>query len=171
MKFIIESERLGLREITYDDFREIRKILQDGEVMYAWEEGFSDEEIVKWINENIRRYEKDGFSYYAAIEKNTGQLIGVMGPLIENIKGKKHIGVAYILHKDYWNKGYASEGVKESINYAFSTLNAQKVIAQIRPNNLSSRKVVEKLGMNIEGEYIKVYKGKEMPHLIYSIEK
>jgi RimJ/RimL family protein N-acetyltransferase len=86
--------------------------LQDIEVMYAWEHAFSDEEVSKWISENIERYETDGFSYFAAVEKETNRLIGVIGPLIEEIENRKCIGVAYILNKSYWNKGYAVEGVR-----------------------------------------------------------
>lgn len=49
----------------------------------------------------------------------------------------------------------------------FQHLEADKVIAQIRPNNLPSRKVAEEPGMKIESEYMKPYKGKEMLYLIY----
>lgn len=75
------------------------------------------------------------------------------------------------LKQKFWNKGYAVEGVRASVEYAFKTLNANKIIAQIRPENSSSRKVAEKLGMKIESEYIKHYKGKDMLHLIYSLIK
>ena len=171
MNCIIESERLKLRKITSDDFDDLCEILQDIEVMYAWEHAFSDSEVAEWIDKNIKRYEADGFSYYAAIEKETNQFIGVIGPLIEDIEGVRYIGIAYILNKRSWNKGYAVEGAKASIEYAFNTLNAAKVIAQIRPENLSSRRVAEKLGMEVENVYIKHYSGKDMPHLIYSIRK
>lgn len=101
MNYIIESQRLKLRKITSDDFNEIRNILQDIEVMYAWEHAFSDEEVSKWISENIERYKTDGFSYFAAVEKETNRLIGVIGPLIEEIENRKCIGVAYILSKSF----------------------------------------------------------------------
>lgn len=52
--------------------------------------------------------------------------------------------------------------------YAFDRLGAQKVIAEIRPENRPSRRVAERLGMWVEREFVKHYRGKEMPHLIYS---
>ena len=97
--------------------------------------------------------------------------VGVMGPLIENIDGNEFIGVAYILKKDSWGYGYASEGVGACIEFAFNKLEASKVIAQIRPSNINSSNVAKKLNMKIEGSYVKIYDNKEMEHIIYSINK
>lgn len=170
MKWIIETKRLGLRKITKDDSEKLAIFLKDIDVMYAWEHEFSDEEITEWVDKNLIRYEKDGFSYFIGIEKETKQIIGVIGPLVEEIDGQSYIGIAYIINKEFWGKGYAYEGAQACIEYVFRELNVDKVIAQIRPNNMASRKVAERLGMTIEGEYIKYYQDKEMPHLIYSIQ-
>lgn len=171
MEWVLTSERLDLKKITKEDFEQLCAILQDAEIMYAWEHTFDYDEVWEWIEKNLIRYANEGFSYFAAIEKNTHEFIGVIGPLIEEIHGVKYIGIGYILNKRYWGKGYASEGAKACMDYAFDCLNADKVIAQIRPNNLSSRKVAENVGMKIESEYIKRYRNADMPHLIYSRAK
>lgn len=47
---ILETQRLTLREMTQDDYADLCKILQDKEVMYAYEHAFSDEEAqAGWI--------------------------------------------------------------------------------------------------------------------------
>lgn len=171
LNWILQSERLGFRKITKDDFVSLCSILQDIDVMYAWEHAFTNEEVNEWIEKNLTRYKNEGFSYFAIIEKQSGAFIGVMGPLIENINRIAHIGIAYILSKQYWNLGFAFEGANACLQYAFNELQANQVIAQIRPNNLSSRKLAEKLGMQITGEYVKHYRGKDMPHLIYCCTK
>lgn len=171
MHIELSSKRLLFRKITYNDFKDICRILQDIEIMYAWEHTFSDEEVYDWINENLIRYENDGFSYFAVIEKSTESFIGLMGPLIENINNKKNIGIAYIIDKRYWKRGFAVEGAKACMDYAFNALKADEVIAQIRPDNTSSRKVAQKIGMKIKGEYIRNYNGKKIRHLIYSRTK
>ncbi|MFR5881574.1 MAG: GNAT family N-acetyltransferase [Cloacibacillus evryensis] len=53
---VIETERLIMREITEADFEAASRILGDAGVMYAWEHGFSEEEVRRWIGECIRRY-------------------------------------------------------------------------------------------------------------------
>lgn len=171
MHIELSSKRLNFRKITSDDYKSICKILQDRDIMYAWEHAFSNEEVRDWIKENLTRYENEGFSYFAVIEKDTKNFIGLMGPLIENINGQKYIGIAYILDKNYWGCGYAAEGAKACMDYAFNVLGADKVIAQIRPENVSSRKVAQKIGMKIESEYTKIYRDKKMRHLIYSRTK
>lgn len=167
----IETERLVMRELTEDDFAEARRILGDAEVMYAWEHGFSDEETRAWIAENIARYRRDGISFLAAVEKKSGRLAGFVGPLVENVEGEPRPGVAYILGKEFWKKGYAAEGAAASIDHIFAHTDAGEVIAEIRPENNASRRVAERLGMKERGRFVKIYKGKEMPHLIYSITR
>lgn len=135
--------------------------------MYAWEHAFTDEEIYEWINKNIVRYENEGFSYFAVLEKSTNQFIGAAGPLTEDINGIKYIGIAYIIDKKYWGKGYGYESAKTSMDYVFKNLNSETVIATIRPNNWLSRRIAEKLNMKVQFEYIKSYNNIDMPHLVY----
>lgn len=169
--YVIETPRLYLRKIQYDDFSRICLILQNADVMYAWEHTFSDEEVLNWISENITRYERDGFSYWAVIHKQKNILIGLSGLLLEKVDEENYVGVGYIFNKEYWHKGYAIESAQASIDYAFNKLNISEVTAQIRPENLSSRKVAEKIGMVAKKEFIRHYKGKEMPHILYTIMK
>ena len=72
---IVQTQRLYLRKIRKNDKLAISRILQDEKVMYAWEHGFSDDEVIDWIEQNLMRYQRDGYSYWAVIEKNTGCLL------------------------------------------------------------------------------------------------
>lgn len=87
----IKTERLYLRELTPGDEAELKTFLQDEEVMYAWEAPFTDAEVTAWLTENLRRYEADGFSFYAVTEKCSGKFLGVCGPLIETINGERRM--------------------------------------------------------------------------------
>lgn len=169
MPWILESKRLGFRRISPDDFGELCAILQDPAVTFdAWEHVYSDQEVRDWIDRNLKRYEKDGFSFFAAIDKASHEFVGAIGPLIEEVHGEPRVGIAYILKKSCWGKGYAAEGAQACMDYAFSMLGADQVIAQIRPTNLPSRKVAEKLGMQVEGEQVRRFFGVDRLHLIYS---
>ena len=168
---ILETSRLYLRKIQKNDDRLISEILQDIDVMYAWEHAFSNDEVADWINENRMRYEKDGYGYWAVIHKMSERLIGVCGLLKEQADYENYVGLGYIFNKDYWGRGYALESASACVDYAFHTLKVKELTAQIRPNNLPSRKVAEKLGMEVKKEFIKRYRGKEMLHLIYFLER
>lgn len=164
----IETPRLYLRDICADDYDALCQILQDIDVMYAWGHAFSDEEVVEWIDGNIMRYGRDGFSYWAVIEKSSQRLIGVTGLMAEQADGDDYVGVGYIYDKAYWGKGYAIEAASACVDYAFDVLHLDEVTAQIRPENIASRKVAEKLGMKIKKQFIKRYKNKDMLHLLYA---
>ena len=168
---VLETARLYLREIQADDYEDICLFLQDIDVMYAWEHAFSDEEVLAFINKNIVRYKRDGYSYWAVIDKDTQRLIGVSGILKEQADEEDYIGVGYIFNKNYWVKGYAIEAASACVEYAFEHLCVQEITAQIRPENISSRKIAEKLGMSVKKQFIKRYNGKDMIHLLYGRTK
>lgn len=169
--WVLETLRLGFRRLSHADHEALRPILGDPETMYAWEYGFSDAQITQWIDKCLARYTNEGYAYFAAIDKETGALIGLMGLLNEDIDGDVQLGVGYILTKRHWGKGYASEGAKGWLDYAFNTLGATRVIADIRPENAASRRVAERLGMCTAGQHVKNVNGKEMRHLVYAIQK
>lgn len=168
---IVQTQRLYLRKIRKNDKLAISRILQDEKVMYAWEHGFSDDEVIDWIEQNLMRYQRDGYSYWAVIEKNTGGLVGLCGLLSEKAGEENNIGVGYIFDKSFWHMGYAYESAFACVDYAFCVLGVDQVTAQIRPNNHSSIKVAEKLGMTVRSQFVKRYRGKDMVHLLYYIEK
>lgn len=164
---VLETQRTYLRHISQSDFDEIAAVLGDIEVMYAWEHAFSEAEIRDWISENIIRYSRDGYSYLAVVLKDTGRIIGVCGLLKEEADNQEYIGIGYIFQKAFWHQGLAFECARACKNYAFDILHVPLLTAQIRPDNTSSRKVAEKLGMSVIKHFERIYRGKRIPHILY----
>lgn len=54
----LKTERFILRYLTQEDFEELKEILQDKDVMYAWEYEFSDNDVQNWIDKNLELYYK-----------------------------------------------------------------------------------------------------------------
>lgn len=168
---ILETPRLILRKISTGDYQGISQILQDIEVMYAWGHTFSDQEVTEWIDENILRYDRDGYSYWAVIEKGSGQLVGVCGIIAERADNEDYVGIGYIFNKAFWHKGLAFESANACKNYALHTLNIPELTAQIRPENLRSRNIAEKLNMSVIKQFNRLYRGKLVPHILYGCSK
>lgn len=164
---VVETERLYLREITQTDFSTLCPILQDDNVMYAWGHAFTDEEVRQWITRNMNLYQTNGYGYWLAFDKNSNECIGQIGLIAQEFFGVTQIGIGWILAKKYWKKGYAVEGATACMNYAFNTLHTPRVIANIRPTNITSIHVAERIGMNVQGQYNKVYHNEIIPHLLY----
>ena len=67
---------------------------------------------------------------------------------------KRHhrASIGYWVGEPFWNKGYASESLKEVLVFAFDELKLNKVYAQHESSNLASGRVMQKNGMIKEGE-------------------
>ena len=170
--FEMESERLRLRRLRADDYALIAPILQDEQTMYAWEHGFTYDEVCDWIAGMLCRYREDGYGYFAALDKETDELIALAGPLTEHLYADETaLGIGYIVRRDLWRQGYGTECARASIQYAFDRLGADRVIATIRPNNIASLGVAAACGMRAVGQIIKHYQNKDMPHIVCAINK
>ena len=168
---MLESERLLFRKITAYDFDDLAVMLRDPDVMAAWEHTFTDEQIQKWICDQTSRYKKEIVGYFAAICKETGEFVGQMGLMWNDIDELRVMEIGYMLKRQYWGMGYATEGAAALAQFAFTMLGIKKVYASIRPENHLSIRVAERIGMKAEGSFIKLYNGKEMVHIIYLKER
>lgn len=167
---IQETERLAIRKLTHDDFETLIAIMGKPEVMYAWEHGFSEDDVRSWIERQLTRYTKDGIGYFAVELKESGQLIDQAGLMKTTINGNEVVEIGYIFDNTYWHNGYATEAAESLIAYAFDCLELPAVYCSIRPENKASIRVAKRLGMESCGNHTVVYLGKEMPHIIYKLE-
>ncbi|MDR2475874.1 MAG: GNAT family N-acetyltransferase, partial [Bacteroidales bacterium] len=170
-KTITETERTFLREMNPNDFDELCKILQDADVMYAYEHTFSNEEVLNWLNKNIiESYDKNSFGLWAVIHKETNVFLGQCGLTIQKVNEKEYLEIGYLFKKEYWHKGYATEAAIKCKEYAFNKLNAKSVYSIIRDNNTASQNVAKRVGMKKMDTIIKHYYNIDMPHYIYGIK-
>ena len=167
----IESDRLRFRRLRADDFGLVAPILQDVQTMYAWEHAFSYEEVCDWIAAMLHRYREDGCGYFAALSRQTGALVALAGPLVEQLQERAEIGIGYIVRRELWGQGYGVECARACIRYAFGVLGAVRVVATIRPNNLPSLRVAAQCGMQAVEQISKHYRGKDMPHIVCALDQ
>lgn len=168
---ILETKRLYLRQLTQADFGSLCKILQDKDVMYAYEHAFSDEEVQDWLNRQLERYNQYGFGLWAVFLKENDELIGQCGLTMQPCINSEVLEIGYLFQKKYWHRGYATESASACKKYAFEVLNADEVYSIIRDNNFASQMVAERNGMTVCGSFTKHYYGMDMPHLVYSVKK
>lgn len=171
MKMILETERLYLREMEQSDFDSLCKILKDEETMYAYEGAFNDAEVQEWLDKQFSRYDKYGFGLWAVILKKTGVMIGQCGLTMQQWKEKELLEIGYLFQRSYWHKGYATEAAKACKKYAFEVLNADEVCSIIWDTNIASQNVAIRNGMIATDTWIKHYRGVDMPHNCYVIQK
>lgn len=168
---MIETRRLYLRELQESDRAALNKILQDEQTMYAYEGAFSDAEVQAWLDKQLKSYQRNGFGLWAAVLKETGEMIGQCGLTWQDFAGEQVLEIGYLFQRAFWHKGYASEAAMACKKHAFETLQADEVFSIIRDTNIPSQRVAERNGMTRCGEFIKHYRGVNMPHYVYSVQK
>ncbi len=168
---LLETERLILRQITRKDFPDLCKMLQDADVMWAYEHAFTDLEVTVWLERQLERYRENGFGLMAVILKATNELIGQTGITLQDWNGRHVPEIGYIFNKAHWHMGYAIEAAAACKQYAFESLGLAEVYSIIRDNNIPSQKVAIRNGMKKIGETIKFYYNVHMPHTIYRITR
>ena len=168
---ILETERLYLRKLRQSDFEDLCRILQDGEVMYAYEHAFETEEVQEWLDRQLARYAVDGIGLWAVLLRETGEFVGQAGLTMQEYAGTRVPEIGYLLKKMYWQQGYATEAASRCRDYAFNVKGWDRVYAIIRDCNAASRRVAERVGMRRVDGFVKHYYGMDMPHDVYAVDR
>lgn len=165
---ILETPRLYLRRLEQSDLQDLKEILQDPQVVYAYEHTFSDADVQHWLDRQRRRYESEGFGLWATVRKDTGEMVGQAGLTMQPYDGKQVLEVGYLLKKRFWHQGYAREAAAGCMHYAFAHLHASRVHAIIKADNTPSMAVAKALGMTKQAEFITRYYAGDMLHFLLS---
>ncbi len=148
----LETDRLILRELIDSDIDELFKIFSSEEVtkyygMYAFKE---IDEVKKMIQYFIDGFKEERQIRWCIVLKSTGKAIGTCGFHCFNQRHYR-AEIGYELAEKYWGHGYMNEALQRIIRYGFENLNFMRIEGLIYPENISSRKSLEKLGFKEEG--------------------
>lgn len=167
---ILETKRLILRELEQSDFDDVCLLLQDPEVMYAYEGAFNNKEVQEWLDKQAKRYTDYGFGLWGMIEKESGILIGQCGITMQAYNSQSVPEVGYLLRKAFWHKGYATEAAQACKAYAFKTLQMSGIYSIIRDTNRASQQVALRNGMQKTDSFVKHYRNIDMLHHVFYVE-
>ena len=158
MQIYLQTERLILRQFTEADTDNLYALDSDPEVM-RYLTGGVPRSYAETKNETLPRhiayYEKYAhFGVWAAIEKETGAFLGWFHFRPDARNPDEDIELGYRLMRAAWGKGYATEGSCALIRKGFEELGVKRVTARAMKANVNSWRVMEKVGMNFEMDYI-----------------
>ena len=156
MKVILETPRLFLREFLDADLEALFSVIGDADTMRFYLRPFTRHETAEWITRNQRRYAEFGYGLWPVILKSSGDFIGDCGLCWQDVDSDRLLEVAYHIHRDHWNRGYATEAARACMRQGFETVGVPKLMSLIRPENLQSRRVAEKNGLRIERQTMRV---------------
>jgi RimJ/RimL family protein N-acetyltransferase len=147
----LETDRLKLRMWRESDLDAYAEMCADPMVMRYLGPGtvFTRADAWRSIAFFMGHWQMRGYGHWAVEEKATGRMIGRIGFM--NPEGWPAFEIGWTLARPVWGNGYASEGAKTALQYAFKELGEAHVISLIHPENSRSIKVAERLGEKLEG--------------------
>ena len=158
MNFTYESEHLIFRVLTAEDSSAVLTFYEENKSFFEpWEPArpanFYTESYQRAIlnAEYNQILQKKGVRFHAFLRNNPNVIIGTfcLHNILYNIFQSCSLG--YKVHSDYIQKGYATEMVSFALWIAFHELGLHKIEALVHPQNIPSKKLLEKLHFIFEG--------------------
>lgn len=146
---ILETERLVLRTWEDQDLKDILAMNQDPKVMQYFP-SLQDLEATKCLMNKVEQHFAEyGYSLYAAIRKDTEEFIGFIG--LFKTQFKAHFTpateIGWRLLSEQWGKGFAVEGAKAVLKYAFEELKLPEIVSFTSQKNKRSIRLMQKIGL------------------------
>jgi ribosomal-protein-alanine N-acetyltransferase len=148
---MLETARLAVRPLVAGDYDRLCELRRDPEVgRYLGVAGpFSIEDFMRArLGHYIDHYARHGYAMGGVSLKPSPALIGFGG--LQRLDDGEEIEVGYILGREYWGRGLATELARGWLAWGFDHLRVDRIVAVADPANTASRHVMEKLGMRYE---------------------
>jgi len=157
MKIVCETERLIIRHFNHSDAEFIVQLLnEESFIRYIVDKNVRNiTDAIEYLNNGpISSYQQYGFGLNLVSLKETGEAIGMCGLLKRDELDYPDLGFALL--PKFWGKAYASESASAVLKEAAAIYSQNIVLAVTMPDNLSSNKLLKKLGFTLKGS-IRLY--------------
>ncbi|HCQ88546.1 MULTISPECIES: GNAT family N-acetyltransferase [unclassified Clostridium] len=161
INFSIETESLIMRPFSSSDAKDAAYYSQQPNVSYWMSDMVLHNESealswMHWINEKFNTNEP--FIILAIEHKGEHKCIGVVG-VHPKAEIDNEVEILYGISDSYQGNGYATEASKALIQWAFKNTELKSLTAIVKPKNISSKTVIEKLGFDYVGTKLISYDG------------
>jgi len=148
----LTTDRLVLRGFEPHDLDAYAAMVADPEFMRYLGDGQPLDRVGAWRQMALfaGHWLLRGFGLWAVEERATGALVGRIG--CWEPEGWPGFEVGYAVARPFWGRGYATEGARAALQYARDVLARDRIISLIRPENVASIRVAERLGAVLDGE-------------------
>ena len=159
------TERLLATPLRAHDFDVLCELHRDPAVMATLGGIRTDDVTRTYLTENLAHWDEHGFGLWIFRERATTAFVGRGGLRHVVLEGQSEVEVTYALAREAWGKGFATEIAIAAVDVAFRQLGLQDLVAFAIPENLASRRVMEKVGFRYEGGI--VHQGER--HVLYRL--
>ncbi len=150
----IETERLRLRMFSPDDAGDFYRIVRDAEFRKYLPPQFSPtpESVAAAIPRILAHWRERGYGQWALSLKESGEFIGYCG--LRFLPDTEEVEVLYGIDGPHWNKGLVTEAAQAALRFGFEQSGLERIIALAHPENVGTRRVMEKAGLRYEKDAV-----------------
>lgn len=147
--YVFESARLGFRRWQESDRNAFASMNADVSVMKYFPNVLTKDDSDLLIKRFESHFDEKGYGIWVVEIKETQEFIGFIGLLEVNmdVDFKKSTEIGWRLDKKFWKKGFAVEGAKACLNYAFNVLKMEEIYSFTALLNQPSETVMKRIGM------------------------
>ena len=148
---VLETERLVLRALSADEATSLHRISNEPNVrLYLWDDQPNSEATIKGlIAHSDRMFSKENVGLFGVRLRGREDLLGFCGFVC--LKGMEEPELCYELTQKMWGGGIATQAARACLRYAFEEVGLERVIVGADAPNITSLRVIEKLGMKCLG--------------------
>ncbi len=151
----IETARLVGEWLTLDHEDELVRLLLDPRVaqtMWSPHETLTREDVRAGLQRKLAHWKNHGFGQWLFRDRASQAMVGRGGPQHTMASGRDEIELGWVIVPERWGQGLATEIAHASLGVVFGPLALGEVIAYTQPDNVASRRVMEKSGFSYERE-------------------
>lgn len=162
---MIETERLVLRKPRLDDVDDYARAFADPETMRYLGDGSTAtrERVEQGIERWLRSWDANGFGLFSVESRESGALVGRVGFLVwdpgtwevsdlASAGERAEVEIGWTVFREHWGHGYATEAALVLRDWGVAEHELTRLISLIRPENVRSVRVAEKIGESFERE-------------------
>ena len=164
----LETDRMVLERLAPEHAAEECRLLLDprvGATLWARRTPPTEDEIVDGLAAKAAHWERHGFGMWLLRDRETGEMVGRGGLQHTFTAGLQDVEAAWAIVPERWRQGLATELANACVTVGFGQLGLRSIVAFTLPDNVASRRVMEKAGLQAAGTVL--HSG--IPHLLYRL--
>ena len=162
----VETSRLICERVRDEHFGVLSRMLLDPHVWrWIWPQACppTDQDLRESLKDKLEHWDKYGFGMWLLTDKVTGEAVGRGGLQWTYVAGLHEVEAGWAIVPERWGEGLATELALASAEAGFGPLGLREVVAFTLPENVASRRVMEKAGFAYERDIVHA----ALTHVLY----
>ncbi len=162
----VETERMILERLRSEHAAEQLQLLLDPRVsatLWPRSQAPTEADVLDGLAAKVDHWNRHGFGMWLARDRESGEMVGRGGLQYTYTAGLNDVEAGWAIVPERWGQGLATELAHACVEAAFDQLDLLEIVAFTLPDNVASRRVMEKSGFVYERGI--VHAG--LPHVLY----